>query len=184
MQTHIHAWFLTFVGLSIAFTGCSDEAPQSGEDNLTSSCSGAQLDDSGVCRNDSGRFAPKSCCPTPPVSCEDKACGVDCTPQGSDEPFNCNASGECVAAGADLGCEEDACAEKACGVDCTPGGSDEPFNCNASGECVVTGEDLDCEADPCAGKACGVDCTPPGSDEPFNCDVGGECVATGADLGC
>lgn len=36
--------------------------------------------------------------------CSGKACGVDCSPAGSDEPFNCNSAGRCVAAGAALGC--------------------------------------------------------------------------------
>jgi hypothetical protein len=37
-------------------------------------------------------------------ACEGKACGADCTPEGSDEPFNCNVSGSCVATGQALGC--------------------------------------------------------------------------------
>jgi hypothetical protein len=79
--------------------------------------------------------------------CGGKACGVDCTPEGSDEPFNCNAAGECVATGQPLGCEapKDPCVGKACGVDCTPEGSDEPFNCNAAGKCTATGEPLGCK---------------------------------------
>jgi hypothetical protein len=74
--------------------------------------------------------------------CLDKACGADCTPPGSDEPFNCSASGRCLAAGAPLACPYEpktACADKACGADCTPPGSDEPFNCDARGACVATG---------------------------------------------
>ena len=41
----------------------------------------------------------------PSPQCSAKACGVDCTPAGSDEPFNCNASGRCVATGQPLGCK-------------------------------------------------------------------------------
>ena len=40
------------------------------------------------------------------AECAGKACGVDCTPPGSDEPFNCNASRHCVSvtSAADLAC--------------------------------------------------------------------------------
>jgi hypothetical protein len=123
-------------------------------------------------------------------ACSKKVCGADCTPAGSDEPFNCDAVGKCVAAGQPLGCEPnapDACAGKACGVDCTPAGSDEPFNCDAVGKCVATGQPLRCEAgtvDPCAGKACGSNCTPAGSDEPFVCDALGKCVAAAQPHNC
>lgn len=83
--------------------------------------------------------------------CAGKACGVDCSPEGSDEPFNCNAAGQCVTnQGQGFGCAPPApeCAGKACGVDCTPNGSDEPFNCNSSGQCVATGTPLNCKVCP------------------------------------
>ncbi len=38
-------------------------------------------------------------------ACIAKACGADCTPAGSDEPFQCAASGACVATGQSLGCQ-------------------------------------------------------------------------------
>jgi hypothetical protein len=86
-------------------------------------------------------------------ACANKACGVDCTPPGSDEPFNCNAQGKCVYGGEQLGCgaptTSPECAGKACGVDCTPAGSEEPFNCNAQGKCVYGGEQLGCKAKQC-----------------------------------
>ena len=47
--------------------------------------------------------------PTAAKECSGKACGVDCTPAGSDEPFNCNSAGQCVATGQALGCK--ACPE-------------------------------------------------------------------------
>lgn len=105
--------------------------------------------------------------------CSGKACGVDCTPSGSDEPFNCNASGQCVSAGNDLGCK---CPEFV--GDCTAGTA--PADRDGDG-CVDGCAPVSRE---CSGKACGVDCTPAGSDEPFNCNATGQCVATGNDLGC
>lgn len=84
-------------------------------------------------------------------ACAGKACGVDCSPEGSDEPFNCNSAGQCVVnEGKGFGCTPPApeCAGKACGVDCTPAGSDEPFNCNSSGQCVATGTPLNCKVCP------------------------------------
>lgn len=45
-------------------------------------------------------------------SCSGKACGVDCSAAGSDEPFNCNSAGRCVATGQPLGCgDAGACPE-------------------------------------------------------------------------
>ena len=44
------------------------------------------------------------CAPAPEPACSGKVCGADCTPTGSDEPFNCNAAGQCVSAGHDLQC--------------------------------------------------------------------------------
>jgi hypothetical protein len=82
-------------------------------------------------------------------ACVHKGCGFDCTPEGSDEPFNCNAKGECVATGQPLGCQvSPECSGKACGVDCSPSGSDEPFNCNAAGQCVSAGHALGCKQCP------------------------------------
>lgn len=43
-----------------------------------------------------------------PTSCVGKVCGADCTPAASDEPFNCNAAGQCVVTGTPLGCDDDA----------------------------------------------------------------------------
>lgn len=83
--------------------------------------------------------------PTKGTSCENKICGADCTPAGSDEPFNCNASGQCVAnSGAAFDCATvPECSGKVCGADCSAPGSDEPFNCNQAGQCVVnTGQKL------------------------------------------
>jgi hypothetical protein len=104
-----------------------------------------------ACRSEDGAPASSDTDFTEASACEGKTCGVDCTPKGSDEPFNCNAAGKCVAAGEPLACEakdgkeeSDACSGKACGVDCTPKGGDEPFNCNAAGKCVVAGEPLGC----------------------------------------
>lgn len=37
--------------------------------------------------------------------CAGKACGADCSPPGSDEPFNCNAAGACVVSGSELSCD-------------------------------------------------------------------------------
>ena len=85
-----------------------------------------------------------------PAACDGKACGTDCSPAGSDEPFNCNAAGACVATGQPLGCTEPAnpCAGKRCGVDCSPAGSDEPFSCNAASACVPTPVENDCKKCP------------------------------------
>lgn len=47
----------------------------------------------------------------PSPECSNKACGVDCTAAGSDEPFNCNADGRCVATGQELSCEAKTCPE-------------------------------------------------------------------------
>jgi hypothetical protein len=59
--------------------------------------------------------------------CAAKACGVDCTPAGSDEPFNCNLDGACVAAGQPLSCK--VCAEFL--GDCQKG--DEPADLDGDG---------------------------------------------------
>ena len=40
------------------------------------------------------------------IACSGKACGSDCSPTGSDEPFNCNAAGQCVANGGDIACRQ------------------------------------------------------------------------------
>lgn len=113
----------SFLFALLAVLGCSEESKQT----PTTQSADAKVD-------------------AAPNPCAKKACGVDCTPAGSDEPFNCNAAGACVAAGQPLDCKnaENACAGKACGVDCTPAGSDEPFNCNAAGQCVATGQPLGC----------------------------------------
>ncbi len=123
--------------------------------------------------------------------CVNKACGADCTPRGSDEPFNCNAAHQCVAAGADLGCSPPKCAGKACGADCSNPGDDEPSFCNSAGKCVSTGTPITCPPPPpppppgkCAGKACGVDCSSPGDDEPSSCDGFGKCISTGTPVSC
>lgn len=125
--------------------------------------------------------------PAPEPTCTGKACGVDCTPAGSDEPFNCNAAGQCVATGAPLGCEPTSCVGKICGQDCSPPDSDEPFNCDAAGKCVVNGTGGACgpaTSPECAGKVCGQDCSPAGSEEPFFCDPKGACVGTGTPVTC
>lgn len=106
--------------------------------------------------------------------CANKACGVDCTPEGSDEPFNCNSAGKCVATGEALGCKQ-------CPAflgDCPAGTA--PADSNGDG-CI---DSCKAVANGCSGKVCGQDCSPPGSDEPFNCNSAGRCVATGASLGC
>lgn len=106
--------------------------------------------------------------------CANKACGVDCTPAGSDEPFSCNSARKCVATGEALGCK--ACPEFL--GDCTAGTA--PADSNGDG-CIDTCKPV---ANACAGKVCGQDCSAPGSDEPFSCNSAGQCVATGAALGC
>ena len=108
------------------------------------------------------------------LRCTGKACGTDCSPSGSDEPFNCNARGQCVATGADLGCAPPKCPEFL--GDCREG--DGPADLDGDG--CIDG----CKTLRCTGKACGTDCSPAGSDEPFNCNARGQCVATGAELGC
>lgn len=62
--------------------------------------------------------------------CANKACGVDCTPEGSDEPFNCNSAGRCVATGQALGCAPKVCA---------------PF----VGDCIKGMEEADLDGDGC-----------------------------------
>lgn len=106
--------------------------------------------------------------------CANRACGVDCTPAGADEPFHCNSVGKCVATGEALGCT-------ACPAflgDCPAGTA--PADGDGDG-CIDTCKPV---ANVCAGKVCGQDCSPPNSDEPFNCDSAGRCVAAGASLGC
>jgi hypothetical protein len=59
----------------------------------------------------SGRIEPSSTTApsnqnlTADQQCAGKACGSDCSPTGSDEPFACSAGGKCVAAGGDLACK-------------------------------------------------------------------------------
>jgi hypothetical protein len=72
---------LTFVA-ALAVTGCSSVTPASG---LETRANGLSAASSNVCHA--------------------KACGADCTPAGSDEPFNCDAMGQCIATGQPLGCE-------------------------------------------------------------------------------
>ena len=156
--------------ISVAIIGCAARTspPPTGEQASnavagSSECSGKEEEEKecpeflGDCvAGDVPSYDADGCrigCKSP---CAGKACGVDCTPEGSDEPFNCSAAGQCVAAGATLGCVEvcsnpegckppSPCDGKACGVDCTPEGSDEPFNCNANGVCVATGQPLGCQ---------------------------------------
>lgn len=77
--------------------------------------------------------------------CAGKACGVDCTPPGSDEPFNCNSAGQCLATGQALGCGTKTCL---------------PF----VGDCIKGQEPADLDGDGC------IDGCKPKSCPPFLAD--------------
>jgi hypothetical protein len=132
---------------ALAVVGCSGRVTPQTPDTSETAVNGSQPG------------SPSGALPVDPPAggdavCAGKACGVDCTPDGSDEPFSCNSLGKCVGTGPSLGCGSRApakspeCAGKACGVDCTPAGSDEPFNCNNAGACVATGQPLFCKVCP------------------------------------
>jgi len=103
--------------LLLAVVGCSQSAPEpptspSGE--TRASATKSEPSDCpeflGDCvKGDVPSYDERGCrigCRTP-SPCEGKACGADCTPSGSDEPFNCNATGACVSAGNALSCQEE-----------------------------------------------------------------------------
>jgi len=50
--------------------------------------------------------ATKSNKATASAACEGKACGVDCSPAGSDEPFSCTAAGACVSTPVENDCKK------------------------------------------------------------------------------
>jgi hypothetical protein len=89
-------FFLAAVVTATA-VGCGGrtEEPPAGRPETNAPQSGAS-GSAGSARSDAG---------SAPRACAAKACGVDCTPRGSDEPFNCNRAGECVVTGQPLECQ-------------------------------------------------------------------------------
>lgn len=121
--------FASFAAVSLlAAVGCSGKT-----DGPTPSTGSGQSSVNGSEPAADGGGAPST------STCATKVCGADCTPPGSDEPFACNASGQCIAnSAAAFDCATvPACSGKVCGADCSPPGSDEPFNCNQAGQCVA-----------------------------------------------
>jgi len=124
------ALLVSFAAVSlVAVVGCS------GKTDLPTPSTGSEQ--SSV--NGTESAADGGAAPTTSTSCATKVCGADCTPPGSDEPFACNPSGQCVAnSAAAFDCATvPSCSGKVCGADCSPAGSDEPFNCNQAGQCVA-----------------------------------------------
>ena len=144
MRSHV---LLVLSSLVLAQVHCSsDEQPLSREKSVVNP--GSQGQGGGGQAGGTSSASGQSGAST---ECTGKVCGQDCSPPGSDEPFNCTGDGQCVtgfvgdctgvvtggAAGVGGGGASQACIGKVCGQDCSPPGSDEPFNCTGDGQCVT-----------------------------------------------
>ncbi|MBS2014295.1 MAG: hypothetical protein JST00_15520 [Deltaproteobacteria bacterium] len=102
---------------SFGALGCSgkvEEPPPGGSQTSTSGASTSGATSSGAASSGASTSGASSSggatsggtsgAGTTTSPCENKACGVDCSPPGSDEPFACNVKGECVATGTPLAC--------------------------------------------------------------------------------
>ncbi len=111
----------SIAAFSLAVFGCAgriaEPSPEPSPTNET---------ETGVNATGPAVSAPASS-PAPAPECDGRACGADCSPPGSDEPFNCNAAHQCVATGAPLACK--ACPEFL--GDCRVG--DEPADLDGDG---------------------------------------------------